>query len=174
VKVLDFGLAKLTETAGRKPRLQRPAPGRERSSALPPTCPRAGRGQAHRYALGHFSFGSVLYEMVTGQRAFRGDTRASTIGQSFGRPKANQAGGGGAAGRGGKDCQALPEKGSRAPVPDNGRLRVALEELKEESDSGSLSDEVSLPPSGRDSSPGLLRCWEPSHWVPSLLAPPAD
>ena len=41
VKVLDFGLAKLTESCrARKPRPRRHAPRRARFSGLPPTCPR--------------------------------------------------------------------------------------------------------------------------------------
>jgi serine/threonine protein kinase len=39
----------------------------------------AGAGRKLDVRSDIFSFGAVLYEIVTGQRAFRGDTRASTI-----------------------------------------------------------------------------------------------
>ena len=34
-----------------------------------------------------FSFGSLLYEMVTGQRAFQGDSTASTLAAILQEPK---------------------------------------------------------------------------------------
>src|SRR5215468_9353991 len=75
IKILDFGLAKLS-------------PLKETSDALAPTITRHGvaigtvgymspeqvRGQDTDHRTDIFAFGAILYEMVTGRRAFRGDS----------------------------------------------------------------------------------------------------
>jgi Tol biopolymer transport system component/predicted Ser/Thr protein kinase len=84
VKVLDFGLAKLTETA--------PAASTQTTAAAPvltredrivgtvaymsPEQAQAGKVDARSDI---FSFGSLLYEMVTGRRAFEGPSVISTL-----------------------------------------------------------------------------------------------
>jgi serine/threonine protein kinase len=84
VKVLDFGLAKLTEAAP----LADDAP---THTAKPTTdegtivgtvaymSPEQAQGKKVDARSDIFSFGAVLYEVVTGCRAFQGDTRASTL-----------------------------------------------------------------------------------------------
>jgi len=84
VKILDFGLAKLTM----------PEPGAAGTSAatqdsvtglgvllgtLSYMSPEQCRGASIDARSDIFSFGAVLYEMLSGQRAFRGDTTADTI-----------------------------------------------------------------------------------------------
>jgi serine/threonine protein kinase/Tol biopolymer transport system component len=80
VKILDFGLAKLTQAE----------PALSGGSALPTTpphtlpgivlgtvgymAPEQVRGLATDHRSDIFAFGAILYEMVSGQRAFRGDT----------------------------------------------------------------------------------------------------
>ena len=87
-----------------------------------------------------FSFGSVLYEMGTGQRAFQGDSKMSTLAAILNQdPKP--------ASKISRTLPTHPEKIiNRCLRKDPTRrfqhmadLKVALEELKEESDSGSLS-----------------------------------
>ncbi|MFI5069727.1 MAG: protein kinase [Terriglobales bacterium] len=84
VKILDFGLAKLT------------LPGETRASSDAPTIqvatnaglvmgtagymsPEQVRGQAADTRSDLFAFGAILYEMLTGKRAFHGDTPADTM-----------------------------------------------------------------------------------------------
>ena len=85
VKILDFGLAKLKQ----------PEPGTEKETELPTgtigtepgvvlgtmgyMSPEQLRGQPADRRSDLFSFGAILYEMLSGQRAFRGDTAADTI-----------------------------------------------------------------------------------------------
>ncbi len=84
VKVLDFGLAKLTEQAP-------PGPN-ESTRTLKPTTeegtivgtaaymsPEQAEGKRLDARSDIFSFGAVLYEMVTGRRAFQKDSKASTM-----------------------------------------------------------------------------------------------
>ena len=84
VKVLDFGLAKLTEAV--------PPGDDEPTHTVKPTTeegtivgtvaymsPEQAQGKKVDARSDIFSFGAVLYEMVTGCRAFQGDTRASTL-----------------------------------------------------------------------------------------------
>ena len=85
VKILDFGLAKLAQAE--------PAPG---SGSLMPTSaggttpglvlgtvgymsPEQVRGQATDQRSDLFAFGAILYEMLSGRRAFRGDTTADVM-----------------------------------------------------------------------------------------------
>ena len=87
VKVLDFGLAKLTETV---------APQNADTSAPTETLaahtesgvvvgtaqymsPEQAAGKTVDARSDIFSFGSMLYEMVTGQRAFRGDSQMAML-----------------------------------------------------------------------------------------------
>ena len=86
VKILDFGLAKLTQAE----------PSATAVSALPTTPPNTQAGlvlgtigymspeQVRGLPADHrsdiFAFGAILYEMLSGQRAFRGDTAADTMG----------------------------------------------------------------------------------------------
>ena len=80
VKVLDFGLAKLTEAAG--PEAETAATRTGAGTILGTAAymsPEQAEGKHIDTRSDIFSFGSMLYEMLTGQRAFRGDTRASTI-----------------------------------------------------------------------------------------------
>jgi len=87
VKILDFGIAKLTRPEGAA------AVGGARSA---PTAtidtdpgmvmgtagymaPEQVRGQPADHRADIFAFGAVLYEMLSGRRAFRGDTSAETM-----------------------------------------------------------------------------------------------
>ena len=79
-KILDFGLAKLTESepvaAGvtmlpTTPRATLPGMVMGTAGYM---APEQVRGLAADYRADLFAFGAVLYEMLTGQRAFRGDT----------------------------------------------------------------------------------------------------
>src|SRR5688572_14864739 len=86
IKILDFGLAKLRE----------PAPADAGGATMMPTrnletgagivlgtagymSPEQVRAQPVDHRTDIFSFGAVLYEMISGARAFRGETAADTI-----------------------------------------------------------------------------------------------
>jgi TolB-like protein len=85
VKILDFGLAKKVD----------PAPGPEDDTSMPTTSgrtepgtvmgtmgymsPEQVRGQAVEPPSDLFSFGAVLYELLSGKRAFRKDSAADTM-----------------------------------------------------------------------------------------------
>jgi len=145
IKVLDFGLAKLTEAA--------PTGEEETAVTLEPTTeegtivgtvgymsPEQAEGKAVDARSDIFSFGSVLYEMLTGQRAFQGETKASTIAAILREePKPLS-----------QVVEGLPREVERLVkrclrkdpahrVQHMDDLKVALEELKEESDSGELA-----------------------------------
>jgi Tol biopolymer transport system component len=145
VKVLDFGLAKLTEAA--------PTSDAETAVTVEPTTeegmivgtvgymsPEQAEGKPVDARSDIFSFGSVLYEMLTGQRAFQGETKASTIAAILreepkplsqvveGLPREVE--------RIVKRCLRKDREHRLQTMAD---LKVALEELKEESDSGELA-----------------------------------
>src|SRR5262249_3328051 len=97
-----------------------------------------------------FSFGSMLYEMVTGRRAFSGDSAASTLAavlREDPKPPSQLA-------------EAVPKELERIIVrclrkDPGGRfqiaadLKVELEEVKEESDSARLAPESATPARSR-------------------------
>jgi serine/threonine protein kinase/dipeptidyl aminopeptidase/acylaminoacyl peptidase len=85
VKILDFGLAKLVESAGeKKPQTDVPTrkvhtdPGTVMGT-MGYMSPEQVRSQPVDHRSDIFSFGAVLYEMLTGQRAFRGDSHVETL-----------------------------------------------------------------------------------------------
>ena len=84
VKILDFGLAKLThpeETA--QTNLPTAAGGTEPGVVLGTLgymSPEQVRGKPADHRSDIFSFGAILYEMLSGQRAFHGDSAADTMG----------------------------------------------------------------------------------------------
>jgi Tol biopolymer transport system component len=150
VKVLDFGLAKLTEAA--------PTGDAETAVTLEPTTeegtivgtvgymsPEQAEGKAVDARSDIFSFGSVLYEMLTGQRAFQGETKVSTIAAILREePKPLS-----------QVVEGLPREVERIVkrclrkdpahrFQHMDDLKVALEELKEESDSGELADAAAV------------------------------
>jgi len=84
VRIVDFGLAKLTETAGTVgDATTRTTPVQTEEGAIVGTVAYMSPEQAEGRALDGrsdiFSFGAVLYEMVTGRRAFSGETAVSTL-----------------------------------------------------------------------------------------------
>jgi eukaryotic-like serine/threonine-protein kinase len=83
VKILDFGLAKLkSEKDGEQQTDLRTVSGTEPGVVLGTMgymSPEQVRGRAADRRSDLFSFGTILYEMLSGQRAFRGDTAADTI-----------------------------------------------------------------------------------------------
>ncbi len=156
VKILDFGLAKLTEQVqgddsataatagiGDKPVTEEGVI----VGTVSYMSPEQAEGKKVDARSDIFSFGSLLYEMVTGQQAFRGDSRISTLAAIVN-----------------KEPAALPTETphdlekviSRCMRKDPARrfqtmadLKVALEELKEESDSGRLSGATLAAPKAR-------------------------
>ncbi len=166
VKILDFGLAKLAEEAG---------PSREEATVS------LGRGERPRTEEGFvvgtpaymspeqaegkkvdarsdiFSFGAVLYEMLTGQKPFLRDSRVATLAAVLREdPKpASQI------------SEALPPEMeqvlTRCLRKDPQRrwqtmsdLKVALQDLKEDSDSGKLR-----------AAPGRISAGRPSIFWPA-------
>jgi len=148
VKVLDFGLAKLTE----------PAPTGEAETAatwgwvteegtivgtVGYMSPEQAEGKRVDARSDTFSFGSVLYEMLTGARAFQGETKASTIAAIL-REEPKPLG---------QVVEGLPHELERMVkrclrkdrehrFQTMADLKVALEELKEELGSGELAEAV--------------------------------
>ncbi|HEX8815756.1 MAG TPA: protein kinase [Terriglobales bacterium] len=83
VKILDFGLAKLTQTgSGAEATLATMSHGTEAGVVLGTAgymSPEQVRGQALDARSDIFSFGAILYEMLSGKRAFHGETPADTM-----------------------------------------------------------------------------------------------
>ena len=148
VKVLDFGLAKLTEPVeGRSVRVA--------SSSLPEIedgkivgtvsymSPEQAEGKKVDARSDIFSFGAVLYEMVTGGQAFHGDTKASTLAailKDNPRPASQLLDGLP------REVERLISRCLRKEVNQRCQhmddVKLTLEELKEESDSGVLGTAV--------------------------------
>lgn len=147
VKVVDFGLAKVSEGAGKR--------GSDETETVSEAGPLTAKGtiigtvsymspeQAQGLPLDGrsdiFSFGSVLYEMVTGQRAFPGETNIDKLSAILRQEPRSVR----------ELNAALPTELERVIVrclrKDPSRrfqhmedLKVALDELREESDSGKL------------------------------------
>ena len=84
VKILDFGLAKLTETVSKDESI---APTAIAAPTQPGTVmgtvgymsPEQASGQAVDYRSDQFTLGAILYEMATGKRAFQRKTGAETL-----------------------------------------------------------------------------------------------
>jgi serine/threonine protein kinase len=148
-KVVDFGLAKLTEK--RETGEDAPTCTLEKTQAgmLVGTAaymsPEQGQGRTLDQRSDIFSFGAVLYEMITGRRAFRGDTPISTISavlrEEPKRPSQLTAGIP-------RDLEKIilrclrKEPDRRFQHMDD--LRVALLELKEDSDSGKAAEQAEI------------------------------
>jgi serine/threonine protein kinase/Tol biopolymer transport system component len=146
VKVLDFGLAKLTEPREADEFLATETlaahviPHTEEGVLLGTIAymsPEQAEGRTVDGRSDIFSLGSVIYEMTTGRRAFRGETRASTLAAILRDepPAISQVSS--------VVPQELERIVARCMRKDPQRrfqhmddLKVALEELKEESDSG--------------------------------------
>jgi serine/threonine protein kinase len=148
VKVLDFGLAKLDDKVENHEG--------EFTQTMHDSAPATGEGMivgtvsymSPEQAEGKkvdarsdiFSFGALLYEMVTGQRAFEGDSKLSTLSAIL-REEPKSAS---------QIVEGLPRELERIIArclrksPERrfqtmADLKVALEELKDESDSGTLT-----------------------------------
>ena len=83
-KVLDFGLAKLTTPAGPEDATRTLALGAQTEAgtimgSVPYMSPEQAEGRPVDARSDIFSFGAVLYEMVTGKRAFQGESRIQTL-----------------------------------------------------------------------------------------------
>ena len=83
VKILDFGLAKLTEDTVSSEDETRTERAHTEEGAIVGTISYMSPEQAEAKKLDArsdiFSFGAVLYEMLTGRKAFQGDSRVSTL-----------------------------------------------------------------------------------------------
>ena len=85
VKILDFGLAKLIR---KDPDPEHPHAAHTRTAGTEPgmimgtagyMSPEQVRGEPTDHRSDIFSFGAILYEMLTGERAFRGDSPVETM-----------------------------------------------------------------------------------------------
>ena len=82
VKVLDFGLAKLTEVESDEGGTRTTQLQTEEGTIVGTVSymsPEQAEGKKVDARSDIFSFGAVLYEMVTGQKAFQGDSKMSTL-----------------------------------------------------------------------------------------------
>jgi Tol biopolymer transport system component/predicted Ser/Thr protein kinase len=162
VKVLDFGLAKLTEPAPADEfaPTQTLKPHTEEGVILGTVAymsPEQAQGRAVDARSDIFSFGSMLYEMVTGRRAFHGETKLSTLSAILHKePKPA-----------GEIVEGVPPELDKIVTrclrkdPDRriqhlDDVKLALEELKEESDSGKV---------GQAFQPVLVRRKHLRHWI---------
>jgi Tol biopolymer transport system component/predicted Ser/Thr protein kinase len=147
VKVLDFGLAKLTEAdsggEGETLTARGEAPRTEEGTILGTVAymsPEQAEGKKLDARSDIFSFGSVLYEMITGRRAFRGETRVSTLSAIL---KEEPQPVSGVVEDVPRDLEKVVARCLRKDIARRFQhmddVKIALEELKEDSDSGKLT-----------------------------------
>jgi eukaryotic-like serine/threonine-protein kinase len=159
VKVLDFGLAKLVEAELSEFEETEIATGQERPNTEEGTIvgtvaymsPEQAQGKKVDGRSDIFSFGSVLYEMVTGKRAFSGDSKISTLSAILKQePEAVSS----VVNSVPRDLDRIISRCLRKDVARRFQhmddLQLALLDLKEESESGKLTGAVA------SSAPGLV------------------
>jgi len=142
-KVLDFGLAKLTETTHAEDEatqtLRYSTEEGKIVGSVAYMSPEQAEGKKVEARADIFSFGSVFYEMVTGQRAFQGDTKASTLATIL---KENPPPAGQLVNGLPREVERLISHCLRKEVNQRFQrmddVRIVLQQLKEESDSGVL------------------------------------
>jgi serine/threonine protein kinase len=149
VKLLDFGLAKLTEVIDGDPEgatatmAAQATPQTEEGSILGTVAymsPEQAEGRKVDGRSDIFSFGSVLYEMVTGRRAFEGTNKISTLGAILHtEPKAASEISAGVPTELDKIIARCLRKDPERRAQGIADIKLALEELKQESESGRLS-----------------------------------
>lgn len=138
VKVLDFGLAKLMRTAAADENLTTQTfnpPTEEGVVAGTPAymSPEQAEGKEIDARSDIFSFGSLLYEMASGRRAFKGDSYLSTVSAVLNREP--------------QPVRGIPSelqkliarclrKDRERRIQHMDDVRLALEEIREQSDSG--------------------------------------
>ncbi len=162
IKVLDFGLAKLTEPVGFDPGGEQLTTDSAEAPANPQTekgtilgtagymSPEQVEGKPADTRSDVFSFGAVLYEMITGRRAFNGGTKMSTLAAILTKapePPSQVVDGLS------RDLEKMIvrclQKSPDRRWQSMADLRVALEELKEESDSQSPVGRAASTPARR-------------------------
>ncbi len=158
VKILDFGLAKLVENVEQPGDLAvtmtlARAPVTEEGMILGTIAymsPEQAAGKSVDARSDIFSFGSVLYEMLTGRRAFDGETKATTMAAVIALDPASPSG----------ISQSLPvvveqvvmrclRKDPQRRWQNMSDLKVTLQDMKEESESGKLSAMAAAPSQAR-------------------------
>ena len=159
IKVLDFGLAKLAESVDFDPLGEQLTTEGARAASSPQTdegtilgtaaymSPEQAEGKPADARSDVFSFGAMLYEMITGRRAFSGATKMSTLAAVLTKepePPSNVVPGMS------PDLEKMIVRCLRKS-PDRrwqsmADLKVALEDLRDQSDSPSLAQPaVSVP-----------------------------
>ena len=156
VKVLDFGLAKLVEPDqpnedASTRTLQEAAPKTDEGAIVGTAAymsPEQAEGKKLDGRSDIFSFGSVLYEMSTGRRAFQGETKLSTLSAILREePKPASELAAAVPRELERIIQRCLRKDPERRYQSMKDVKIALEELKEESDSGQL---VAVPQPQRD------------------------
>ncbi|MBI3698131.1 MAG: serine/threonine-protein kinase [Acidobacteria bacterium] len=150
VKLLDFGLAKLTEavetdvsSSTESARFNEPPRTEEGTivGTFSYMSPEQAEGKKVDARSDIFSFGSVFYEMVTGRRAFKGDSRLSILFAILREePKPAAQIGGGLPHEVEAIIARCLRKDPRRRFQIMEDLQIALEELKEALAAGRLSD----------------------------------
>jgi serine/threonine protein kinase len=143
-KVLDFGLAKLTEPS------DQPVTALTQTMAITGTpgylAPEQLQGKPADARSDIFAFGCVLYELLSGRRAFPGDTLAASLASTAmaeprdieGAPKELE-----------KLVRRCLRKDPARRIQHMGDVRVALEDLKEDSETGGIPATESRPSGSR-------------------------
>lgn len=148
VKVLDFGLAKLTE-----PRVPTPQEstltdaGQTAEGTVIGTAaymsPEQAEGKPVDARSDVFSFGTLLYEALTGTKPFQGETRMSTISAILTRaPDPVSAKAAGLPAEIERIVMRCLRKDPARRFQHMDEVKLALDELREQSDSGQLSTSV--------------------------------
>jgi serine/threonine protein kinase len=150
VKILDFGLAKLTEAPVGHNDQTLTARAQTEDGAILGTIaymsPEQAEGKKLDARSDIFSFGVVLYEMLSGRRAFSGDSKASTVSAILKEDP--------------KTVENLPGEMERilrrCLRKDPGRrfhsmvdVKVELDEVREDSESGTLTKATPVTPARR-------------------------
>jgi eukaryotic-like serine/threonine-protein kinase len=178
VKVLDFGLAKLMESGrvgeDEVTRSMRAddGPRTEEGAVLGTVAymsPEQARGEKVDARSDIFSFGVVLYEMVTGRRAFQRESRAETLAALLKEePKPVSEVAAGVPPELAQIIGRCLRKDPERRFQNISDLKVQLAELKEQSDSGGLTEEA--PPKKRTEKRSRnLRWWWSAAILPVLL-----
>src|SRR6266404_9425238 len=155
VKILDFGLAKLSPASGPLSPTQTARQTEEGTimGTIAYMSPEQAEGKNVDARSDIFSFGSVLYEMMTGERAFQGETKLSTLSAILDKDPVPPSA---IVRQTPSELEKLVlrclRKDPERRMQHMGDIKLALNELKEGSESGKLAltpGELAYPKRGR-------------------------